>query len=266
MGHGKWDMGEPSAEALMRMIVVGVAMALSAAVGGVPASAQTVDEIVSRYIDARGGYDRLKAIQSIKITRTVATPFSNIKVVVYKKRPQLFRADQGPAGGAMTARGINDQDAWDTAAGGKITTRAPKDAVETRELDADFDGLLVDWKQKGHAVTYEGKVPFPDGEAHKLKVVTKGGVERVIFLDAQTFLDRRHTGVLNLPGNRRFDVTIDFSNWRAVNGVKFPFDINEERTGREPVQSFVTYTEKIEIDVPMDDALFATPRSGGGPD
>jgi len=245
----------------MRILIATLlAVASCSAICVSPASAQTVDEIVSKYIDARGGYDRLKAIQSIKITRTVATPFSDIKVTVYKKRPQFFRADQGPAGGATTARGVNDQDAWDTAAGGKIVTRDPKNAAETREIDADFDGLLVDWKQKGHTVTYEGKSPLPGGEAHKLKVVTKGGTERTIFIDAQTFLERRHTGVLTLPGNRRFDVTIDYSNWKNVNGVKFPFDINEERTSREPVQSFVTYTEKIEINVPMDDALFAIPK------
>ena len=249
-------------EASMRIrIGAALTVVVCTAIGVLPAAAQTVDDIVSRYIDARGGYDRLKAIQTIKITRTVATPFSDIKVTVYKKRPQLFRADQGPAGGATTARGVNEQDAWDTAAGGKIVTRAAKEAAETRELDADFDGLLVDWKQKGHTVTYEGKVPLPGGEAHRLKVVTKGGTERTIFLDAQTFLERRHTGVLSLPNNRRFDVTIDFSNWKDVKGVKFPFDINEERTGREPVQSFVTYTEEIEVNVPIDDALFATPAN-----
>ena len=35
------------------------------------------------------------------------------------------------------------------------------------------------------------------------------------------------------------------------------------RTGREPVQSFVTYTKKIEVNVPMDDSLFAPPGSNG---
>jgi hypothetical protein len=260
---GRSDVPAVGLEASMRVrLTTAVAAIGSLVITVFPASAQTVDEIVSRHIEARGGYDRLKAIQSIKITRTVATPFNDIKVVVYKRRPQLFRADQGPAGSAMTARGINEQEAWDTVAGGKIVTRPPKEAAETRELDGDFDGLLVDWKQKGHTVSYEGKTALPGGgEAHKMKVVTKSGAERTIFLDAQTFLDRRHTGALNLPNNRRFDVTIDYSNWRDVNGVKFPFDINEERTGREPVQSFVTYTEKIEVNVPMDDALFATPAA-----
>jgi hypothetical protein len=74
---------------------------------------------------------------------------------------------------------------------------------------------------------------------------------------SKTYLDRRHTGVLNLPNGRRFDVTIDFDNWRDVDGVKFPFDIIEERTGKEPVVTLVTYTDKIEINVPMNESLFS---------
>ena len=35
-------------------------------------------------------------------------------------------------------------------------TRPEKVALEGREIDADFDGLLVDWKQKGHTVALEG--------------------------------------------------------------------------------------------------------------
>ena len=66
--------------------------------------------------------------------------------------------------------------------------------------------------------------------------------------------------MLNLPNGRRFDITIDYDNWRDVEGVKFPFDITEERTGKEPVVTLVTYTDKIEINVPMDDALFAMPK------
>jgi hypothetical protein len=225
------------------------------------AGAQGVDEIVARHIAARGGIEKLKSIQTIKITRTVATGLgSNVRVIIYKKRPQLFRAEQGPAqpGAATTSRGISAEAAWDTVQG-KIVTRPPQAAAETRDLDGDFDGLLVDWKEKGHTVTYDGKQSLPGGEAHKLKVTMKSGVVRTIYLDATTFLDRRHVGVLNLPNGRQFDVTIDFANWRDVDGVKFAFDITEERTGRDPVQSFVIYTEKIETNLPMDDSLFATP-------
>ena len=249
---------------MRRIVTIALAAAALIAPAGVVES-QSVDEIVARHIEARGGYDRLKSIQTIRITRTIAATFSNIRVVIYKKRPQLYRAEQGPAepGARLTPRGVNAETAWDTVQGGKIVSRPEPLATETRELDADFDGLLVDWKQKGHAVNYEGREPVAGREAIKLKVVTKGGSTRIVYLDPATYLDRRHVGVLNLPGGRQFDVSIDFSNWREVEGVKFPFDINEDRTGKEPAQSFVTYTEKIEVNVPLEDALFAAPAGSG---
>jgi hypothetical protein len=225
------------------------------------ASAQTVDELVAKYIAARGGMDKLTAIQTIKMTRTVANGIgTTLKVVVYKKRPDLLRLEQGAAtpGAPTTPRGINADAAWDMQQG-KAVTRPAQIAAEARDVDADFDGILVNWKQKGHTVALEGREPLPGGDAYKLKVTLKSGLVRNIYLDARTYLERRHTGVLNLPGGRQFDVTIDFDNWRDVEGVKFPFDITEERTGKEPVVNLVTYTEKIELNLPMDDALFATP-------
>ena len=89
---------------------------------------------------------------------------------------------------------------------------------------------------------------------------TKNGAERTIYLDAKTYLERRQTGILKLPGGRQFNVIIDFDNYKEIKGVKFPFDITEDRTGKEPSLSYVTYTEKIEANVPMDDGLFAVPK------
>ncbi len=242
----------------MRALLVPVSTLAVVVATAAVVRAQTVDEIVARHIAARGGYEKLKSVQTIKITRTIATPFTNVKVVIYKKRPQLFRAEQSPIGQPVSVRGVNPDAAWDTA-GGKTTLRAAATAADTREIDADFDGLLVDWKAKGHTVMLEGKEALTGGDAYKLKVTTKAGAVRYIYLDAATFLDRRHTGVLKLPPDRQLDVAIEFSGWRSVDGVQFPFDISEDRTGPEPSVSFATYTEKIELNVPMDDALFATP-------
>ena len=233
---------------------------LASLVLAAPIAAQTVDELVAQHIEARGGQTRLRAVQTIKITRTVATPFSNVRVIIYRKRPQLFRAEQGPTepGAPLVPRGINADAAWDTVQG-KVVPRPEAEAAEARELDADFDGLLVDWKQKGHTVTLEGKESLPWGDTYKLRVKTKSGAERIVYLDAKTFLERRQIGILKLPGGRQFDVVIDFDNYRDIDGVKFPFDITEDRTGKEPSVSVVIYTEKIELNVPMDDGVFGTP-------
>jgi hypothetical protein len=234
---------------------------LAIALAPSPSFGQTVDEIVARHVAARGGREKLKSIQTVKMTRMVGTGIgSTVRVIVYKKRPQFFRAEQGLAkpGAPLTPRGVTPDEAWDMLQG-KVVARPAQAAAESRDLDGDFDGLLVDWQDKGHAVALEGRETLPSGETYKLKVTLKSGLVRTIYLDAKTYLERRHTGVLNLPNNRRFDVTIDFDNWRDVEGVKFPYDITEERTGKEPVVTLVTYTERIEINVPMDDALFAPP-------
>ena len=220
-----------------------------------------MDEIITRHIAARGGRDKLTSIQTVKMTRTVASGIgTTLKVIIYKKRPNLIRVEQGPAapGATMTPRGINTDAVWDMVQG-KAVPRQPQLAAESREVDGDFDGLLVDWREKGHAVALAGRETLPGGETYKLTVTLKSGLARTIYLDARTYLDRRHTGVLNLPNGRRFDITIDFDNWRDVEGVKFPFDVMEERTGKEPVVTLVTYTEKIEVNVPMEDVLFAAP-------
>jgi hypothetical protein len=78
-----------------------------------------------------------------------------------------------------------------------------------------------------------------------------------VYLDAATLLERRHETTIELAPGRRVATTIDYSDWREVSGVKFPFAIEEERDA--PGQTFVHYTKRIEVNVPLDDAMFRMP-------
>ena len=232
--------------------------------------AQTVDEIVTKHIAARGGYEKLKAIQTIKITRTVATPFSSVSVVTYKKRPDLVRFDQTPKGQTVaTSRGINVGGAWDVVQG-KVVMRPENVALEGRETDGDFDGLLVDWKEKGHTVTLDGKETIAGSQAHKLKVTTKGGSVRHVFIDTTTFMETGMSGTVLLPGvdprtkaPRTQQSTWTYGDFKEINGVKFPHSLDEERTAGPITQSFAHFTEKIEVNVPLEEEFFAAPASKG---
>ena len=220
------------------------------------ASAQTVDELIAKNVEARGGLARLKSIESIRIERTVAALFTDIDIVIYKKRPNLYRSEQKAKNAPTTTiRGFSDT-AWESV-GGKTAVREGAAPVEQREVDADFDGFLVDYRAKGHAIALEGKQKLGPSEAYKLKVTFKSGAERIVYLDAATFLERRHEGTIELGPDRRVKTTIDYSDWREVNGVRFPFAIEEERDA--PGQTFVHYTRSVEVNVPIDEALFRMP-------
>lgn len=234
----------------MRMLVVMLVLVAS------QASAQTVDDLVAKHIEARGGLAKLKAIESVRIERTVAAVFTDIDIVIYKKRPNLYRSEQKAKDSpTTTVRGFSDT-AWESA-GGKTTVREGAAPVEQREIDADFDGLLVDYREKGHRIALEGRRKLGPTDVFTLRVTMKSGAERVVYLDAATFLERRHEGTIELGPNRRVKTTIDYGDWREVNGVKFPFAIEEERDA--PGQTFVHYTKRIEVNVPMDETLFRMP-------
>jgi hypothetical protein len=245
-----------------RLSVAGAAVFI-AAVTLVPvsASAQTLDEIVQKHYAARGGYDKIKAIQTLKISQTIGTPFSRTKMAIVKKRPGLVRWEVTPAGQtAAIPRVINAEGGWDTQQG-KVVPRPEIMLKEDRDIDADIDGPLVDWKAKGHTLTLEGTEKLGTGQAYRLKLVTRNGVTREIFLDTKTFLPVMEKGRMSLPpdprGNPRFNEHVfTYSDWRDVNGVKFPFAVDEERTGGPITQSFAVYVEKIDTNMPADDGIF----------
>lgn len=220
------------------------------------ADAQTVDELVAKNIEARGGLAKIKALQTVRIERTVAATFNNIDVVIYKKRPNLYRSEQKPVGSPnLTVRGFSDT-AWETV-NGKTSVRDGAAPAEQREVDGDFDGFLIDYREKGHTIALEGRQRSGAVDAWKLKVTMKSGAVRYVYLDASTFLEHRHEATIEVAPNRRIATTITFNDWRDVDGVKFPFAVDEERDA--PGQTFLFYTKKIEVNVPIDDALFKQP-------
>lgn len=222
----------------------------------VPASAQTADELVQKYIAARGGAARLAAISTIRIVRTYGTFGANIPVTITRKRPGLYRTDQALTGRPTVARGLEPAGAWESV-NGKVTRRPADQELELRELDADFDGFLVDYKAKGHAVEYVGREKAGGIDTYKLKVTLKSGAVRHVYLDAATFLERKQEGTMTLPDGK-VPVIITFGDWREVDGVKFPFAIDEERVSFPP-QTFAIYTERVELNPVVDETMFRMP-------
>jgi hypothetical protein len=140
----------------------------------VVALAQTADELIEKNIDARGGAARLKGISTLRIVRTYGTFGANIPVTITKKREGLHRTDQSLPGRPTVVRGLDATGAWESI-NGKVTRRPADQEAELRELDADFDGFLVDYKAKGHAVEYVGRERAGGIDTYKLKVTLKSG-------------------------------------------------------------------------------------------
>jgi outer membrane lipoprotein-sorting protein len=230
---------------------------LSCVVLCLQASAQTVDELIKKNIEARGGLEKMKAIKTMRITGKAHSEGMNIPLVIQIKRPGLLRADATVQGVSMS-RLYDGESAWEISSRGG--SKEPEklsgyDERETIEI-ADIDGPLVDYKAKGSKIELVGKEELEATPVYKLKVTLKNGDVKYIYLDAGNYLALKETEKRKEDGSPT-DVETLFSNYKAVAGVMIPHSSETRVNGALDEQMTI---EKVEVNVPVDDSIFKLPR------
>ena len=224
------------------------------------AGAQTADEIVSKTIAAQGGADKMKAIQSMRMTGTMTLgPGLVVPVVIEAKRPKKVRVDLDIQG-TQNSQGYDGQTAWlfIPAQGMKAPETAPADMQKDLDEQADMDGPLVDYQSKGNKIELVGKEAVQGTDAFKLKVTTKDGAVRYMYIDAEHFLPLKSESKRVVNGAERNTSTM-VGDYKPVEGVLMPHSIETTVEGSDLTQKVTL--EKIEVNIPLDDARFKMPAA-----
>ena len=242
-------------------IIVVVAALISSVSFAEDNNVPTADELVSKNIEAKGGADALRALQSLKLTGKMLVQQGQIQLgyVQTKKRPDEVRTD-------ATIQGMTIVQAYDGKEGWRISPlqgrRDPEkmsaDDVKSLMEDAEIDGPLVDWKAKGSTVEYLGTEDVDGTLAHKLKVVRKNGDVSFVYLDPDHFLEIRILTQRTKHGAQE-EVETDLGDYEKVGSVFVPTSIESGRKGDPDKQKIVI--DKTEDNVPVDDAIFHFPAN-----
>ncbi len=236
-----------------------VALCLAAAaVFALPAAAQTVDEIVSKSIEARGGEAKLRAVHSLRFTgQGEFGPGMLIPITLLLKRPGMVRMEF-TAQGMTGIQAYDGKDGWNVMPfqGKKDAEPMAEDDVKEMQDQADFDGPLMDYKAKGNTVEYLGKDKVEGSDAYKLKVTRKNGNVETSFIDVDTGLEVKSITKTKMHGN---DVEIEavYSDFRTVDGLIFAFSIENGAVGSTQKQKITL--DKVEINPELADAQFHMP-------
>jgi hypothetical protein len=237
-----------------------VAAALVLASGGRLVSAQTVDDVVRRYVEARGGVARLRAVESLRFTGTMELPDVSAAFVLELERPNRMRTEfvvQGQTG----VRAFDGQHAWERLPlpGEEPRPMGPDEAAEAR-AQADVDlSPLVDSAAKGFTVELVGRDRLPGGETWKLVVRGRDGPPRTLQLDTRSHLVVQTVDVRTVDG-KPVEMVTEVSDYRPLAGLVFPYRIEMGPRGKPERQRLVI--QRIEINPPLDASRFAMP--GGG--
>jgi len=236
-----------------------VAMCVAvAAAFALPAAAQTVDEIIAKNVEARGGEAKLRAVKSVRLTGKIEVgPGMVASTTMVIKRPGMVRME-------FTVQGMTGIQAYDGKTGWAVMPFQGKkdpepmaaDDVKNLEDEADIDGPLVDYKAKGNTVEYLGKDKVEGSDAYKLKVTKKNGVIETSYIDAETGLEVKSITKTKIRGNEA-EIEITYSDFRPVEGLTMAFSIEQSAVGSPQKQKLTV--EKVEINPELSDAQFHMP-------
>jgi len=223
------------------------------------AGAQGVDEVVAKNIQARGGLEKLKGVRSIRTTA--------------KLTQGSFRAEfrqEGKRGGKVREefiiQGLAQIQAYDGKTGWQISPfggrKDPEllsqDDLKSLVVDADIDGPLIEYKEKGNTAEMVGHDSMEGTDCFKIKLNMKNGDVRYYYLDADSYLDLKVEIQTTIRGALQ-ESELYYGDYEEVNGIFYPFTVEQAQKGSASRTQISVV--KIEQNVSLDDSLFSMPAS-----
>jgi outer membrane lipoprotein-sorting protein len=221
-------------------------------------AAQTADDIVAKVFAARGGLDKIRSVNAQRITGRIAFGEVSGPFVVELKRPLKMHMQVTVQNMTMVRVYDGKSSGW---ANNPFDGKMNPDEMTEEELknineESDFDGPLLDYQQKGNQVELLGKDKVKGKDAWRLKLTTKNGGVRYYFYDTDSFLLVKWEGKRKYAG-QELPVQTYFSDYRDVNGLKFPFELDSGSSEADITQKITI--EKVELNPQINDAEFTKP-------
>jgi len=225
-----------------------------------PAMAQTADELIAKNIEAKGGIDKIKAIQSTRVVGKMqfkGDSAADLELSQLVARGGKIR-QEASLQGMTSVQAYDGNEGWQIQpfGGRKDPEKLSADDVKGLADDADIDGPLVDYASKGHRVEYLGIEDVDGTGAHKLKATLKSGDVKYIYLDPDYFLEIRITTQRKIRGTE-LEFETDIGSYEQVAGVYMPFSFESGPKGGPKGQTITL--DRIDVNGAVDDTVFQFP-------
>lgn len=227
--------------------VLGMALLIGAPV----ATAQTVDEIIAKNIQAKGGIEKLKSTNSVRMTGTATIQGTQVPVTTVSKRPNMMRNEIEMAGQKMV-QGFDGTSMWMAMPGMPAQEVPPGPQTEILKRNSTFDPVFLDYKEKGHKIEFKGKELDGGKDVYHLVVAMKDGPVAHYYIDASTGLETKTVMEIDDPALKG-QLETRMADYRDVEGRMVPFSMTQVVNGQTVAEMKF---EKVEFNIPVDDALF----------
>jgi len=255
-----------------------LALPAAPATADAPAAKESlgVQEIVARNAQARGGLEAWRALATLGEKGRIehgqkkgpkarhgspAAPRGSLDqslpFTLEIKRPHRMRLELNL--GDLTALQVFDgTEGWTVQPSPKGPALRKFSAAEAQAAAEQIDpeGPLIDAERKGTTVSLEGVDEVEGHRAYRLALALKGGAQRHVWIDSQTFLDLKIDGNRLIEG-RLWPAETYFYDWKTVGGLKIAHRV--ETAVQDVRSSSRILVDKVLVNAPLADERFALP-------
>ncbi len=236
----------------MKKIITSVFI-ITATLGTVSLKAQTAEDIVAKNIEAVGGADKIKQVNSIYMTGSSQVMGNESPTAVTILNGKGYKTES-EFNGAKIIQCVNDKGGWmiNPMAGGSDAQPMPDDVYKAAKEQLNIGGALLDYATKGSTIQLLGK----DGNAYKIKLTTKDKDETTFYIDAATYYISKVVKKGNMMG-QEIEITTSLSDYKKTDiGYVLPYTMSIDYG---QFQVGITF-KKVEINKTIDPAVFMMPK------
>lgn len=226
---------------------------LLAAVSVKITNAQTLQEVLNKHFEAIGQEELLDK-KTYEVEATVSQMGMEIPMVMKIKRPNKFRMEMEMQGQKMI-QAYDGEKGWMLA---PWVSSEPQDLsgpqLEQAMEQADIDGELYNYEDKGLSAELLGKEFLGDDEVFNIKLTNEEGVEKNYYIGTNDYLVKKVTGKVNAQGQ---EVTVEqiMSNYEEIDGVKVATKIES----KSPMGTATINFKNFKFGAPVEDSIFEKP-------
>ena len=215
------------------------------------AQAQTVDEVISKHVEAMGGRQKIMSLSSALMTGTFTAMGATapINITTTKKHMIGSRIDID-ADGVNNYQVITPENGWifTPIQGDKEPRPLAEDQVRSLQVQLDLHGSFINHKEKGIKIEMEGKGTIDGALCYKLKVTSPNTNVTVYFINSQSNLIVKTSTKMFQFGNLE-DVETAYSDYKQnADGYWFAYTTAGPRG--------VTHHDKIVTNIAVDEKIY----------
>jgi predicted Zn-dependent peptidase len=212
----------------------------------------TATGVVDLYLDAIGGKQMIQNIRQVETHATGSVEAMGRKVELavetMQVAPDLNYQEMKMGQTVISKQVYNGQEGWVVAMGGSQDIVSP-DLEKFRDGGRLFPELL--YFTPGFRATLDGMEAVDGRPSYRLKVIYPSGMIETEFYEVLSGLKIRKISHMDTR-EQSIETMVELGDYRAVNGVKFPFSL-KQHVGDQMIDIKV---ESITVDGPPNPALF----------